>query len=162
MKHLLLLALFFNSGQLFAETCVFDPSSANDIFLTKNPNIEHYAWNDKDKVARALLKDGSLLYIKKWACNHIGMDARLIEFYGDDKSGNIDTQLQRVVWFGSQILGKSDYKILENSILKKTYQREEHSSGYILRIPHGTYSEFYVELTRLNYMQVITITYYHS
>jgi hypothetical protein len=157
MKQTVLFVLLLTAGQLFAEECVFDPSSANVSFLSKNQNIKHLAWDDATKEARAVLKDGSLLYIKRWACRHVAMDARLIEFYGKD-----DLQLQRAIWFGSQILDKSDFTILENSIKKKTYSREERTNGFILRIPHGTYSEFYVEFTNLNDMRVITIFYSFS
>jgi hypothetical protein len=157
MKQTILVVLLLSAGHLFAEECVFDPSSANDSFLSKNQNVKHLAWDDATKEARAVLKDGSLLYIKRWACRHVAMDARLIEFYVKD-----DLQLQRAIWFGSQILDKSDFKILENSVKKKTYSREERANGFILRIPHGTYSEFYVEFTNLNDMRVITIFYSFS
>jgi hypothetical protein len=154
MKQIILFVLLLSAGQLFAEECVFDPSSANASFLSKNQNVKHLVWDDTTKEARAILKDGSLLYIKRWACRHVAMDARLIEFYGKD-----DLQLQRAIWFGTQILDKSDFKILENSIKNKTYSREERPNGFILRIPHGTYSEFYVEFDNLNDMRVISIFY---
>lgn len=162
MKKYILFCLLLMAGQLFADDCIFDPTSANDSFLSKNPNIDHYKWNDKDKEATGVLKDGSLLYVKKWACQHVGMDARLIEFYGNTTKELNEIQIKRIIWFGSQILDKADFEKLKNSILKKTYKREERSDGYILIIPHDTYSEFYVEITSLNYMQVIAIAYYFS
>ena len=149
-------------GQAFADDCVFDPSSADGSFLTKNANIKYQTWDDKTKETRAILKDGSFLYVKKWACRHVGMDARLMAFYGKNETEKDDAQLKRVLWFGSQVLDKSDFKNLENSILKKTYSREIRSNGYILRIPHNTYSEFYIEFTTLNDMQAIAIVYYFS
>ncbi len=163
MKRIVLFTFFLLTiGQVFADDCVFDPSSADGSFLTKNPHIKYHAWDDKTKEARAILKDGSFLYVKKWACRHVGMDARLMAFYGKEKIEKDDVQLKRVRWFGSQVLDKSDFKNLGNSILNKTYSREIRPNGYILRIPHGTYSEFYVELTTLNDMQVIAIVYYFS
>ena len=162
MKKIVLIVLLIFSGQLFADDCVFDPSSANDSFLAKNQNIKHLVWDDSAKEARAILRDGSLLYVKKWACQHVAMDARLIEFYPKDEVVKNDIQLRRVIWFGTQVLDKSDLKALESSIAKKTYSREERPNGYLLRIPHGTYSEFYVEFTELNDMRIISIVFSFS
>lgn len=103
--------------QAFADDCVFDPSSADSNFLTKNANIKYQTWNDKTKEAQAILKDSSFLSVKKWACQHVGMDARLMRFYGKNETEKEDAQLKRVLWFGSQVLDKSDFKNLENLIL---------------------------------------------
>ena len=162
MKRVILSVILLTAGQLFADDCVFDTSSANEKFLAKNPNIKYIVWDDNAKEARAILKDGSLLYVKKWACQHIAMDARLIEIYPKVEIVNNDILLQRVIWFASQVLDKSDYKVLENSILKNTYVREERSNGFILRIPHGTYSEFYVEHFEMNDMRSISIVFSFS
>lgn len=76
--------LLLTIGQAFADDCVFDPSSVDSSFLTKNANIKYKTWDDKTKEAQAILKDGSFLYVKKWACQHVGMDARLMRFYGNE------------------------------------------------------------------------------
>ena len=71
MKRIILFTfLLLTIGQVFSDDCVFDPSSADGSFLTKNPNIKYHAWDDKTKEARAILGDGSFLYVKKWACRH--------------------------------------------------------------------------------------------
>ncbi|MDO8989114.1 MAG: hypothetical protein Q7U91_05725 [Sideroxyarcus sp.] len=162
MKKIIFTVLLLCAGQLFAEDCVFDPSSANDSFLAKNENIKYLVWDDKAKEARAIFKDGSLLFVKKWACQHVAMDARLMDFYSEEETGKSDISYQRIIWFASQVLNKSDFKVLESSILKKSFDREDRANGYVLRIPHGTYSEFYVELTDVNDMRTISIVFSFS
>lgn len=141
------------------EDCTFNPKSATGDFL-KNSNIARSTWNDKTKEGSAILSDGGLLYVKKWACRHVGMDARLIVMYSREALDKRAYWIKKALWLGEQVLEKSDFETFNTAMAKKEYRLETSENKIIFHIPHKTYSEFRVSISEENYMTVLSIYYY--
>lgn len=141
------------------DDCTFNPQSATGDFL-KNPNVAYSTWNSKTKEGSAILVDGGLLYVKKWACRHVGMDARFIVMYSREALDKRAYWINKALWLGKQVLEKSDFEIFNTAMAKKEYRLETSERKIIFHIPHKTYSEFRVSISEENYMTVLNIYYY--
>lgn len=60
------------------EDCVYDPNSITESLLRDNSLIYSYLWNDKEKKGSAILKNGFVLKINKWACTHYGASVEML------------------------------------------------------------------------------------
>lgn len=143
--------------------CVFDPASATADFLKGKAEIKHFVWKDKTKEASAVLENGSLLYVKQWACTHRALYARLIDMYSEKNLTDEAYWFKRLLWLGELVLEKSDFDILKNALSKKTYQvtssRDELSNRIVLSIPHRSFSEFRAEIIESNFMHVVNLAF---
>lgn len=139
------------------ENCIFDESVLTDNFLEKADFVEYYKWNNEKKEAAVILKNGNIVNIKKWACNHFGTSANMLiakESYNPNALKSYFEELSKIACSSTE--NKFVKTALENYFTFDGTKgcREE------IDLSNETYPEFYLLLYDLEDFTVVSIFYY--
>lgn len=156
---ILVFVLFSCKGkaQEVKDDCVFDSSKINDSFLKNSSLIEAYKWNDNVKQGSAILNDGSVLIVKKWACVHYGLSLDLL--VTDDYEKVKKDWRQRVLSLGS-IIDKEAFASIEKSIDKEKLREDKTLLNF--NLSDANYPEFYISLEETPNGYLYSIFYYKN
>jgi hypothetical protein len=163
MKRILLsIVLILNSIGSFCQTqedCVFDSNSITDDFLKESTYVYSYKWDDEKKEGEAILNQGGLLHVKKWACLHYGTQANL--FMNNIKVGEDLSQylikLSSIV--GEKIPIEKVKSFLESEEISKT---DEDERRYEFNLSDENYPEFFLHINQEREYIVFSIYYYRN
>lgn len=139
------------------DDCVFDSSKINDSFLKNSSLIESYKWNDNLKQGSAILKDGSVLIIKKWACVHYGLSLDLL--VADDYEKVKKDWKQRILSISS-IIDKEAFSNIEKRIDKE--KLSEDKTLLNLNLSDSNYPEFYINIEETPNGYLYSVFYYKN
>ena len=145
-------------GQL---DCVFADSSYTKDFLENSEIVVSYHWNDSSKEGSAILKNGGLLQIEKWACNHYGLSANILF----SKNSEIPNNFKNYILDISKIINTNyAHHILEKKIhsinnIKEILNGEEY---YELDLSDEVFPEYYVSFFALENCYVLSIFHYRN
>lgn len=139
--------------------CVYDESRLTDSFLKTSKQIDFYKWDADKKEGTAILNDGSVLNVKKWACNHIGTSANMMitkEQFNADSWKDCINELSRVV------CNKEEIKIIETKLLTLSSfeSLSEKSCRKEIDLSNIMYPEFYISIYELEDTVLFSIFYY--
>lgn len=150
---------FICNGQ---DDCIFNPRSIKEDFLRQIPDISHYEWDNIDKEARVITKNGDFIYVKKWACNSYGMESKKIIVNPGFGVKSINLWSKEVKLFASQLLDSSNYQSLENYLSENDVIIDSMIGDrrIELDIPHESYSEFLIVIDGGPDALIISISYY--
>lgn len=147
----LLLGLSMTS--CIASSCDFDPKAIKQPTM-QNEKIEGANWNPEKLEYRAIASDGSIFLVRYWACDHSGLSAQLVTSRTDDSS-NLKTLIGRLA---NDVLNAS-----LNAAVNKAISREMPiAPGKDIEISVPGVTEFWVSVKQLDYLTVISISYYES
>jgi len=138
--------------------CVFDSSKINDSFLKNSNVVEAYKWNDSIKQGSAILKDGSVLIVKKWACTHYGLS---LDILVSDDYEIIKKEWKQKILSISSIVEKEAFDKIKNNINEKTRLSED-KMLLDLNLSDDNYPEFYINLEETPNGYLYSIFYYKN
>ena len=139
--------------------CVYDDSSLTDDFFKVSKQVDFYKWDAVKKEGVAILDDGAILNVKKWACNHIGVSANMMimkEQFSTDSWKDCITQLSSIVCSNKErsIIDKKLTNLSSFESLREKDCRKE------IDLSNEVYPEFYVSIYELEDTVVFSIFYY--
>jgi hypothetical protein len=142
------------------EGCVYNKSIFTNDFLKSSEFVYSYKWDDKEKEGSAILKNGSVLNVKRWACNHIGTSANMMlakEVFDVNFWKDYIKKLSVIV------CGKSEIQLINESLSKTPYDSiNKNDCRKEIDVSNEMYPEFYLSVYELEDFTVISIFYYKA
>ena len=153
MRVFLVIALLLPSTWSKADDgCLYDATSIKPPVISK-ALVKNSTWSRDTQEYRAILSSGGLVYIKYWACEHVGLNGQLLL---PSFEGNADELKSEISNFSTMILKKSELILLEKAVdmhgpIKPTDTIEVTADGY---------DEFYLKTISYGNGTLITIEYF--
>lgn len=162
LTSILISALFsVYSESLMADGgCVFDRGYYSIATYFSNPIVDKLSWIERAQVAKIITKNGSLVSIKHWTCDHLGLEAK--EFVHPLSSDVGSDYRQLGLSLGALVLSKTDYDKLYAALGKRDITPADKQQSVRLDIQSAGYSEFYISYEFAAGILVITIKYYRD
>lgn len=144
-----------------AEDCIYDPNSINESLLKDNSLVYSYLWDDNEKKGSAILTNGFVLKINKWACTHYGAS---IEMLTDISFEEFDKNWKNYILMLFKISGDATPYNAVNEFLKEAKKPifTEKGKFSINITSDGLYPMVSIELTETEDGYLFYGTYYKN
>lgn len=137
-----------------ASTCTYDPDAVKPPKLPSE-TVEFSKWDNDKKELRAVLKDGAVLFVKYWACEHYGLSAEIAVSIDADSDPALRILVERVA---AATLDQQQIVAVRNALAR---QKEMHV-GQDIEVHRPGSSEFWISTRRVGVLTVVSLSYYFS
>jgi hypothetical protein len=162
IKLLSLFTLFLNFISCHAQSnCVYSEASITDIFLKKSKNVITYTWDNKLKEGKAILKNGGIVLVKKWACDHYGVSSSMLLPKNSDVFPNWKNYLLEM---STLVNLESTHQMLKQKLetINQLNNKLIIDGKYEIDLSDNTYPEYFVNIYELSDCYVFSIFQYRN
>lgn len=158
-RIIFLFGIFLQISGFGQTDCTYSDASISEAFLKTSNNVSAYSWDNKSKEGRAILVDGGVFHIKKWACTHYGLTANLMVSKDLNVISNWKGYVQQI---GELMDDESANNLLKSKIrsIEDLNIYRKSNAAFEVDLSNNVYPEFYLNIYELPGCFVFSVSHY--